>query len=89
MDIATFKIKVISPTPFPDKLRLKLQKALQSWFVKTENHREKQEENKGSVLSFELMDGGTCAEVQITPSTGEMIYDHSFQYPFQFKSCRC
>ncbi len=82
MDTATFKIKVISPTPFPEKGRLKLEKALQSWFAKPENQGEKQGEtqgeNKVSVLSLELMDGGTCAKVKITPPTGEMIYDNSF-----------
>ncbi|XP_026096558.1 E3 ubiquitin-protein ligase DTX3L-like isoform X2 [Carassius auratus] len=63
-DIATFKIKVISPTPFPAKWRCKLEKALQSWFIKLEKIREK----RASVLSLTLMNDG-CAEVEVTPST--------------------
>ncbi|XP_052425159.1 uncharacterized protein LOC127968191 isoform X3 [Carassius gibelio] len=63
-DIATFKIKVISPTPFPAKWRCKLEKALQSWFIKLEKKREK----RASVLSLTLMNDG-CAEVEVTPST--------------------
>ncbi|XP_058647696.1 E3 ubiquitin-protein ligase DTX3L-like isoform X2 [Onychostoma macrolepis] len=65
-DIAIFKIKVISPALFSEKWRGKLEIALQSWFAKQENHGGKQI----SVLSLKLMDGGTCAEVEITPSTG-------------------
>uniref|UniRef100_A0A8C1T2U1 E3 ubiquitin-protein ligase n=1 Tax=Cyprinus carpio TaxID=7962 RepID=A0A8C1T2U1_CYPCA len=68
-DIATFKIKVINPTPFPERWKLKLQKALQSWFAKSENRGEKQGENRVSVLGLTLMNDGTSAEVQITPST--------------------
>uniref|UniRef100_A0A9J8C5U9 E3 ubiquitin-protein ligase n=1 Tax=Cyprinus carpio carpio TaxID=630221 RepID=A0A9J8C5U9_CYPCA len=70
-DTATFKIKVTSPTPFlnSEKGSQKLEKALQSWFAKSENHGEKQAEKQVSVLSLKLMNDGTSAEVQITPST--------------------
>ncbi|XP_059394129.1 E3 ubiquitin-protein ligase DTX3L-like isoform X2 [Carassius carassius] len=72
-DIATFKIKLIGPTPFPAKWRQKLEKALQSWFIKLEKKREK----RASVLSLTLMNDG-CAEVKVTPSTAlEALKKHT------------
>lgn len=79
LDIAGFKIKVDWTEPFPERWRARLQKALQSWLSRLEG--------TASVHSVKLMDDPSCAEVQITPSTGEkMSY---IQYIFQLKSHGC
>lgn len=58
-------IKVDWREPFPERWRATLQKALQSWLLKTEG--------KPDVVSLKLMDDPSYAELQITPSTGDMI----------------
>ncbi|KAK9966111.1 hypothetical protein ABG768_003239 [Culter alburnus] len=69
-DTATFIIKVDRREPFPNRWRLTLQKALQVWLSKMEG--------TASVLSLELMDDQSCAEVQITPSTAlEVLKKHT------------
>ncbi|XP_067244909.1 uncharacterized protein [Chanodichthys erythropterus] len=74
LDTAKFIIKVDRSEPFPDRWTLTLQKALQVWLSKMQG--------TASVLSLELMDDQSCAEVQITPSTGDMmIYDKSLLTP--------
>ncbi|RXN31987.1 E3 ubiquitin- ligase DTX3L-like protein [Labeo rohita] len=60
LDIAKFKIKVDWTEPFSERWQARLQKALQSWLSRLEG--------KPSVLSLELMEDPSCAEVQITPS---------------------
>ncbi|XP_048048392.1 E3 ubiquitin-protein ligase DTX3L-like isoform X3 [Megalobrama amblycephala] len=60
LDTAKFIIKVDMTAPFPDKWSKTLEKALQSWLLKNEG--------TASVLSLELMDDQSCAEVEITPS---------------------
>lgn len=78
LDIAKFKIKVDWTEPFPERWRARLQKALQSWLSRLEGN--------PSVLRLELMDDPSWAEVQITPSTGEIT---AFDNSFQFKSQVC
>ncbi|RXN31988.1 E3 ubiquitin- ligase DTX3L-like isoform X1 [Labeo rohita] len=60
LDIAKFKIKLDWTEPFPEKWRARLQKALQSWLSSLEG--------KPSVLSLELMEDPSCAEVQVNSS---------------------
>jgi len=65
LDVAKFIMKVDWRKPFPERWKAKLQKALQSCFLKTEGNPD--------VVSLKLMEDQSCAEVQITPSTGDMI----------------
>ncbi|XP_048044929.1 E3 ubiquitin-protein ligase DTX3L-like isoform X2 [Megalobrama amblycephala] len=69
-DTATFIIKVDWREPFPDRWRATLEKALQSCLSSLEG--------KPSVLSLELMDDQSCAEVEITPSRAlEVLKKHT------------
>ncbi len=69
--MAEFKIKVDWTEPFPERWRARLERALQSWLSTLEG--------KPSVHRVKLMDDQSWAEVQITPSTGEIIYDNSLR----------
>ncbi|KAK2874591.1 hypothetical protein Q8A67_021744 [Cirrhinus molitorella] len=77
LDIAKFKIKVDWTEPFPERWRAKLQKALQSWLSRLEG--------TPSVLSLELMEYPSCAEVQITPSTALEALKKHRSVPLSFK----
>ncbi|XP_077060668.1 E3 ubiquitin-protein ligase DTX3L-like [Siphateles boraxobius] len=77
LDVAKFIIKVDWKEPFPERWRATLQKALQSWFLKTEG--------KPDVLSLKLMDDPSCAEVQITPSTALEVLKRLTHISLRFK----
>ncbi|KAL1265240.1 hypothetical protein QQF64_003267 [Cirrhinus molitorella] len=79
LDIAKFKIKVDWTEPFPERCRAKLEKALQSWLSGLEG--------TPSVLSLELMEYPSCAEVQITPSTDPKT-DLTYSLPDSFSRPR-
>lgn len=65
LDVAKCIIKVDWREPFPERWRITLQKALQSWMLKMEE--------RPDVLSLKLKDDPSYAEVQITPSAGDVI----------------
>jgi len=71
VDVAKFIIKVDWREPFPERWKATLEKAVQRWLLKDLKE-------TVSVHLFELMEDQSCAEVQIIPSTGDiMIYDNS------------
>ncbi|KAK7119913.1 hypothetical protein R3I94_021674 [Phoxinus phoxinus] len=77
-DVAKFMIKVDLREPFPDRWRLTLERALQSWLTKDL-------EVTASVHFVKLMDDRSCAEVQITPSTALEVIKQLKSIPLNFK----
>ncbi|CAM4733186.1 unnamed protein product [Leuciscus chuanchicus] len=77
LDVAKCMIKVDWREPFPERWRATLQKALQSWLLKTEG--------KPDVVSLKLMDDPSYAEVQITPSTALEVLKRLTHISLRFK----
>ncbi|KAG1931029.1 putative E3 ubiquitin-protein ligase DTX3 [Pimephales promelas] len=77
LDVAKFIMKVDWRKPFPERWKAKLQKALQSCFLKTEG--------KPDVVSLKLMEDQSCAEVQITPSTALEVLKRLKHISLRFK----
>ncbi|XP_039519199.1 E3 ubiquitin-protein ligase DTX3L-like isoform X2 [Pimephales promelas] len=78
VDVAKFTIKVDWRGPFPERWKVTLQRAVQSWLLK-------ELKGQASVHLIKLMDDVSCAEVQITPSAALEEIKKFKSIPLTFK----